>query len=148
MLKFMGSVYNIILKWRCCQFDDIFITDCTGSCQNDNFQCSQWQKCRQNDDISVNWMMISAHTVKVWANEAIKLYIYAKWDMALTGSRGRAYTELYNNIKVRYAFNILFAAGHWYLWSMSLSTAWLISGYARIFLGPLLPISEMGWTSV
>ena len=38
----------------------MFITGCTGSCQNDNFQCSQWWKFRQNDDIFVS----------VWTNTA------------------------------------------------------------------------------
>ena len=33
-------------------FDEIFGTGCTESCQNDNFQCSQWRKFRQNDNIS------------------------------------------------------------------------------------------------
>ena len=42
------------LKRKCCRFDEIFITGCTGSCQNDNFQCSQWWKFRQNDDIFVS----------------------------------------------------------------------------------------------
>ena len=36
---------------------EIFITGCTGSCQNDNFQCSQWLKFRQNDDIFVSVYM-------------------------------------------------------------------------------------------
>ena len=36
-------------KTKCYHFDEIFITGCTGSCQNDNFQCSQWWKFRQND---------------------------------------------------------------------------------------------------
>ena len=31
-------------------FYDIFITGCTESCQNDNFQCSQWWKFCQNED--------------------------------------------------------------------------------------------------
>ena len=42
------------LKQKCCHFDKIFITDCTGSCQNDNFQCSRWWKFQQNDNISVS----------------------------------------------------------------------------------------------
>ena len=42
------------LKRKCLHFDEIFITGCTGSCQNDNFQCSQWLKFRQNDDIFVS----------------------------------------------------------------------------------------------
>ena len=37
------------LKRKCCYFDEIFITGCIESCQNDNFQCSQWWKFRQND---------------------------------------------------------------------------------------------------
>ena len=42
------------LKRKCCHFDKIFITGCTGSCQNDNFQCSQWWKFHQNNNISVS----------------------------------------------------------------------------------------------
>ena len=37
------------LKRKCLHFDEIFVTGCTGSCQNDNFQCNQWLKFRQND---------------------------------------------------------------------------------------------------
>ena len=40
------------LKQKCLHFDEIFITDCTERCQNDNVQCSQWWKFRQNDDIA------------------------------------------------------------------------------------------------
>ena len=36
-------------------FDEIFITDCTGSCHFDNFQCSHWWKFHQNDDILFQW---------------------------------------------------------------------------------------------
>ena len=32
----------------------IFITGCTGSCHFDNFQCSQWWKFHQNEDIAVS----------------------------------------------------------------------------------------------
>ena len=40
---------------KCCHFDKISITACTGSCHCDNFQCSQWWKFCQNDiSISVN----------------------------------------------------------------------------------------------
>ena len=42
------------LKRKCCHFDEIFITGCTGSCQNDNFQCSQWWKFHQDNNISVS----------------------------------------------------------------------------------------------
>ena len=43
-----------ILKRKCRHFDEIFITGCTGSCHFDNFQCSQWWKFHQNEDISVS----------------------------------------------------------------------------------------------
>ena len=42
------------LKQKCRHFDEILITGCTGSCHFDNFQCSQWWKFRQNEDISVS----------------------------------------------------------------------------------------------
>ena len=48
------SVSLHTLKQKCCHFDEIFITDCTGSCQNDSFQCSQWWKFLQDDDIFVS----------------------------------------------------------------------------------------------
>ena len=34
-------VIEITLKRKCLHFDEIFITGCTESCQNDNFRCSQ-----------------------------------------------------------------------------------------------------------
>ena len=37
-------------------FDEINVIE---SCQDDNFQCNQWQKFRQNDDISVSMEEIS-----------------------------------------------------------------------------------------
>ena len=46
--------YAHALKRKCLHFDEIFITGCTESCQNDNFQCSQWWKFHQNDDIFVS----------------------------------------------------------------------------------------------
>ena len=46
---------------RKCHFDKIFITGCTESCQNDNFQCSQWWKFRQMT--LYIWMRIN---VTVW----------------------------------------------------------------------------------
>ena len=56
------------LKWKCHHFDEIII-GCTESCQNDNFQCSQWSKFHQNDNISVSvW---SDQTVYWQRNEII-----------------------------------------------------------------------------
>ena len=48
------------LKRECLHFNEIFITGCTGSCQNDNFQCSQWLKFRQNDIFVSVWAFASA----------------------------------------------------------------------------------------
>ena len=78
------------LKWKCHHVDKIFITGCTGSCQNDNFQCSQWRKFDQNDNIST-WELASVkhaiiaapddglppvrHQAIIWTNTAILLII-------------------------------------------------------------------------
>ena len=48
------ETFKTTLKRKSLHFDEMFITGCTGSCQNDNFQCSQWWKFRQNDDIFVS----------------------------------------------------------------------------------------------
>ena len=50
----LSNALGPTLKRKCLHFDEIFITGCTGSCQNDNFQCSQWLKFRQIDDIFVS----------------------------------------------------------------------------------------------
>ena len=54
--SYRGSGNNLTstLKRKCRHFDEIFITGCTGSCHFDNFQCSQWWKFHQNEDISVS----------------------------------------------------------------------------------------------
>ena len=59
------------LKRKCLHFDEIFITGCTESCQNDNFQCSQWWKFHQNDDIFVSviygpWCWLLSHACRQW----------------------------------------------------------------------------------
>ena len=67
------------LKRKCRHFDEIFITGCTGSCQNDNFQCSQWWKFRQNEDISVSVIVdvfLYIHFFKWSLIDVSSLYIY------------------------------------------------------------------------
>ena len=59
------------LKRKCLHFDEIFITGCTESCQNDNFQCSQWWKFHQNDDI-----FVSVYTVFQWLSPQYWLFLY------------------------------------------------------------------------
>ena len=44
-------------EMECFHFDKIFITGCTGSCQNDNFQWSQWSKFHQNDEIVISFVV-------------------------------------------------------------------------------------------
>ena len=46
------------LKQKCRHFDEIFITGCTESCQNDNLRCSQWLKFHQHFRFSVNTYII------------------------------------------------------------------------------------------
>ena len=55
----VSKVYNLAvsaftLKRKCRHFDEILIIGCTGSCHFDNFQCSQWWKFHQNEDISAS----------------------------------------------------------------------------------------------
>ena len=47
--KVAGEI-KISVKRKRRHFDNIFVTCCTESCQNDNFECNQWRKCRQNDN--------------------------------------------------------------------------------------------------
>ena len=52
----MHSYVSLIihaLKWKG-YFDELFITGCTRSCQNDNFKYTQWWKPHQNDDFSIS----------------------------------------------------------------------------------------------
>ena len=57
------------LKRKCRHFDEILITGCTGSCHFDNFQCSQWWKFHQNEDISVSVYGIYYHKdVEIYPN--------------------------------------------------------------------------------
>ena len=70
----LKQVYS--LKRKCRHFDEIFITGCTGSCHVDNFQCSQWWKFPQNEDVSV-WVftlqIISQNKQPFWVfyNQAL-----------------------------------------------------------------------------
>ena len=59
------SVNLQTLKQKCSHFDEIFVTDCTESCQNDNFRCSQWRKFHQNDDIYVS-VNVTFNFVCIW----------------------------------------------------------------------------------
>ena len=59
----ISTATGITLKRKCRRFDEIFITGCTESCQNDNFQCSQWWKFHQNDNISVSVYICNMYTM-------------------------------------------------------------------------------------
>ena len=43
-----------ILKRKYCHFDEIVVIGCTGSCNFDNFWCSQWRQFRQNCDVFIS----------------------------------------------------------------------------------------------
>ena len=47
------------LELRCCHFDRIFVTDCTGVCYFDNFCNPQLRKFHQNDGITVSVKPVS-----------------------------------------------------------------------------------------
>ena len=44
--------------WKCCHFDEIFITNFTSSCQNDNCWFSWWWKFHQNYDTAISVVSI------------------------------------------------------------------------------------------
>ena len=81
--KFVLLMLNVFilvhtsLKRKCLHFDEIFITGCTESCQNDNFQCSQWWKFHQNDDIFVS----------VIVNGSYGCFLYAMYFIVFDGGR-------------------------------------------------------------
>ena len=59
MFRVMTNTFSS-LKRKCRHFDEIVISGCTESCQNDNFQCSQWRKFHQNN-ISA-WVFVPVTT--------------------------------------------------------------------------------------
>ena len=50
---------------KCCHFYEIFINGCIRSCQNDNLQCSQWLRFRQND------ISVSANVIIHWLKSTL-----------------------------------------------------------------------------
>ena len=74
-------------KRKCCHLDEIFITGCTESCQNDNFRCSQRWKFRQNDDI----------TISVCIHELTSRYVCQKatiWGMEWLSYSTKSYGDV------------------------------------------------------
>ena len=66
------------LKRKNLHFDEMFIIGCIGSCQNDNFQCNQWWKFRQNDDIFVS-VGLSSVSVILPVHARLTHRIMRKW---------------------------------------------------------------------
>ena len=62
---FMTSCTHHHTGKRKCHFDEVFISDCSGSCDFNNFRCSRWQKFRQND-ISFLMYMLSRHSCTIY----------------------------------------------------------------------------------
>ena len=90
--------FHYLLHWnlsKCIQyFNGIFITGCTGSCQYDNFQCSQWWKYHQNSFCFSVILVMGEHYGRhlPWTtrmNSAIMLWwlprSYLKWAQCFTG---------------------------------------------------------------
>ena len=93
------------LKRKCRHFDEIFITGCTGSCHFDNFQCSQWWKFHQNEDISVSvnaciWLYMIVY-------DCIWLYMTFWWDTYILDSQ--------NMVRSVTFFHFTWAR-RWYTW--------------------------------
>ena len=66
---------------RKCYFDEIFLSGCTGSCHFDNFQCSQWWRFHQNDNIFVTVVFAQfSRNNWVWVPEVniISLFVLDK----------------------------------------------------------------------
>ena len=92
-LKAVACAQFYAMKRKYCHFDDIFITACTKSCQNDNFWYSQWWICRQNDvSVSVLWITVSwglsNFRAPIWTLVCVvmyQLFIFVYW--ALTENR-------------------------------------------------------------
>ena len=60
----MMQYWHTSLKEKNRHFDAILIIGCTESCQNDNFQCNQWQKFHQNDHISISVIHVMHNTME------------------------------------------------------------------------------------
>ena len=65
---------------KCCDFDEIFITGCIVSCQNDNFQCNQWRIFHQNFHVCVLGQFYSRPLVH-WFSQIVPVAIknMGKW---------------------------------------------------------------------
>ena len=79
MCMYMCVISTVTLKRKCRHFDEILITGCTGSCHFDNFQCSQWWKFHQNEDISVS---VNEYDLQMWltgAHTAFSIVMECTW---------------------------------------------------------------------
>ena len=70
------------LKRKCRHFDEIFITGCTVSCHFDNFQCSQWWKFHQNEDISVS--VKATMSYPWWKCQSFGIYMFSSKTCMVT----------------------------------------------------------------
>ena len=59
----MWWMMDFILKWKHCHFDTIFVTGCSWSWQNDNFQCIHRLKFHQNDVIPASVCPLEQHVI-------------------------------------------------------------------------------------
>ena len=81
-------------KRKCLHFDEIMITGCTGSCQSDNFQCSQWWKFHQNDDIFVSVMLSYQNWISIIKMEMFVRPSYVYNENFNTGKKALFITSI------------------------------------------------------
>ena len=85
------------LKRKLFHFDKFFITGCIGSCQNDNFRCSQWRIFHQNDIATVQWNSIriaktnqcrtTTRSIKVWTVAIKGKVTWVPWPLKSRATR-------------------------------------------------------------
>ena len=95
----ISKIYCNVTHWNRCNFDVIFITCCTANYHLDNFQCSQWWKFYQNDDIfvSVCWYNIYGmlYIWKPYRFCVIKFSVYGIMTVWLTKMTNKSWMWLY-----------------------------------------------------
>ena len=114
----LGEIITVTLKRKCLHFDEIFITGCTGSCQNDNFQCSQWLKFCQNDDIFVSVNVTHWHLNKMATNLQMMFSNAFPWMKIIDSF------QFHWNLLLRVQLSISL---HWFRWLWWLGGNWASS---------------------
>ena len=90
VLNFINETSNIVLwlttqllNLQYCHFDDIAVIGFTRDCENDNFWCSQWGKCHQNDDIAVSVTLPLNFFLWFWIMNSEDIYEDLVWQVGV-----------------------------------------------------------------